>query len=155
MAPICTKNLTGLRSNFQDRIITTRTLLSDSRRGKTTVLPSSDLVSSADLVQPALRAVRHQYRGIPRHALDNQHPAAGGQAGVRRGLVPVPELVADEDRVGLLLILDRVVDDQNVAVMGEDPFNEEVPRRGLEINCYFTFSSNQLRNAACGPARSE
>lgn len=87
--------------------------------------------------------------------LDTQHPAAGCQAGIRRGLVPVPELVADENRVGLLLILDRVIDDQNVAVMGEDPFNEEVPRRGLEINCYFTFSSNQLRNAACGPARSE
>lgn len=113
------------------------------------------MIPSPHEIEPALRAVRHQYRGIPRHTLDKQHPAAGGQAGVRSRFEPIGQFIADEDRVGLLLILDRVVDNQNVAVMGEDPFNEEVPRRGLEINCYFTFSSNQLRNAACGPARSE
>ena len=69
---------------------------------------------------------------------DDQHPAAGGQAGVRRGLVPVPQLVTDQNRVRLLLVLDRVVDDQAVA---------DENRVSKEAACFFHLNVIDLDTA--------
>jgi hypothetical protein len=52
--------------------------------------------------------------------LDHQHAAARRQAGVGRGAVPVPQLLARLGRVGLLGVLDRVVDDEDVRALAGD-----------------------------------
>lgn len=49
--------------------------------------------------------------------LDNEHPTAGGQAGVGRGGVPLPQLFAQVCALGLLSILDGVIDGQDVGAL--------------------------------------
>ena len=52
--------------------------------------------------------------------LDDEYAAAGGQAGVGRGGVPLPELFAQVGAVGLLGVLDGVVNGQDVRTLTRD-----------------------------------
>ena len=107
------------------------------------------VLSGHGLLEPTSQVV------VVPEGFDTQYPAAGGQAGVRRGLVPVPQLVADQYRVRLLLILDRVIDDQDVRTLtgdtapdaggGEAATLRGVPRfRGLGVRVELGVWKNRL-----------
>ena len=88
--------------------------------GEFAVIVGCDFVSGTQRVQPPLRAVRHQYGGIPRHAHDNNNAAAWGQTSLSGRGIPVLDCLANRLRLRVLEVFDRIVDDQNVRAEAAD-----------------------------------